>query len=167
MKINRAASTLKTDAFQTSDRETTRGIVVAYTDTIADPRIDAEFLDWTDASRAYLGCTYHFVVRVDGTAEIGRSPRTISSRIKKTLQHDHILIGVVGGRDEEGNRVTTITDAQRNTVELLMQKISDALQVPLEVTDHVENKRLRDEAAQAEHVEDELEQAMDAAEQAG
>lgn len=164
MKINRATHTLKTDAFSTRDRETTRGIVVAYTDTIADPRIDAQFLDEFDSRKAYLGATYHFVVKVDGTVEIGRKPSTISSRIKKVLQPDHILIGVVGGRDEDGNRVTTITDAQRNTVELLMQRISDALQVPLEVTDYVENKRLRDEAAQAEVIEEELEEAMDLAE---
>lgn len=140
---------------------------MAYTDHVPDPRIDAQFLDEFDSRKAYLGCTYHFVVKVDGTAEIGRKPSTISSRIKKNLQHDHILIGVVGGRDEEGNRVSTITPAQRNTVELLMQKIAEALQVPLTVTDYVENKRLRDEAIQADQVEEELEEAMDLAEQAG
>lgn len=164
MKITRATNLLRVDLFATRERDQTTDVVVSYTDTIPDPRIDADFLDYADARRNYFGATYHYVIKTSGQIEIARDPRTISSRVRKIDQPHSILIGVVGGRDEDGNRISTINPAQREAVEVLLQSLADSLQVPLGVTDYIESQQLRDQAEADAKADDDLEAAMDAAE---
>lgn len=136
-RVSRATSTLRTNLFKTSEREQTTRIVLNYTSHVPDPRIDAQYIDHSDARRSYLGITHHYLVKTTGDIEIGRSPLTKSPRTRQRRLHNTaIFIGVVGGLDPEtGYRANTITDEQDASVEWLMQSISDSLGVPLEVTD--------------------------------
>jgi len=55
------------------------------------------------------------------------------------MHREAIFIGVVGGLEPtEGNRVATITNAQNEAVEWLVQELADTLGVPLEITDQIE-----------------------------
>lgn len=110
--------------------------MVRYSNTVNDPRIDAVALDTFDASRGYFGCASHFVIRTDGRVEIGRGPRTISSLPKLALRHDHIVVTIVGGLDAASEFEANDTEAQEQALESLLQAIADALNVPLEITDH-------------------------------
>ena len=166
MNVIPATSLLRSDLFETRDRVTTTDVCVAYTDTTADPRIDAAYLDYTDAKRRYLGLTFHYIIKVDGSVEIGRNPSAISSRLPRQDQPTAILIGVVGGRDAAGKRITTVTDAQRDSVEALLQALADALQVSLGVTDYVADKQERDALIQQEEADEALEEILDLAESA-
>jgi hypothetical protein len=161
MKISRSSAILRTEYFDTLHRDSTTGLTVAYTDHFPDDRIDAAVIDHTDAQRSYFGCTYHYIVRTTGAVEIGRDPRTLTPRGNSNLAATNILIGVVGGRNESGKRVTTITPRQREAIEALMQSISDALQVPLEVTDYVHDKALRDEQIAQEKALDNVGDRLD------
>lgn len=157
MKITRATTLLRTALFATRERTETTDVVISYTDTVPDPRIDAAFMDWFDARKYYLGAAFHYIVKTDGTVEIARNPRTISSRVNRQDQGHSIIIGLVGGRDEDGLRVTTINPAQREAVEELLQGLADTLQVPLGVTDYIQQKQLRDQAIMAEQADENLE----------
>lgn len=136
-RVSRATSTLRTNLFKTSEREQTTRIVLNYTSHVPDARIDAHYIDHSDACRSYLGITHHYLVKTTGAIEIGRDPLTKSPRTRQRRLHNSaIFIGVVGGLDPEtGYRANTITDEQDASVECLMQAISDSLSVPLEVTD--------------------------------
>ena len=134
---------------------------MAYTDHLPDERIDAHAVDYTDASLGFFGCTYHYLIKPSGVIEIGRDPRTHTSRGSPAHCALNILIGVVGGRNEEGERVSTITSAQREAAEELMQALANVLQVPLELTDAVENRALRELRLKEERAEIKMEERLD------
>lgn len=141
MQVHRASSTLRTELFTNLDRDITNKLLVGYTNHVPDPRIDADFVDYTDASRGFFGCSHHYVIGTRGRIEVGRDPRTCSTNTKQRRMHrEAIHIGVVGGlATETGYRVATITDAQNEAVEWLIQAIADTLVVPLELTDNLEH----------------------------
>lgn len=172
MQVRRASSPLRTELFPPLHREVTRSFSIAYTGTAPDPRIDAAALDEFDAADGYFGCSFHYVVKLDGVIEIGRDPRTRTSRTRNHFaKTEAIHIGVVGGYDQKtGRRMASTTVEQENSVEELMQAIADALRVPLEVHDSRENWTRREERdamiAEAEQVEEERMDRRDAIPQA-
>lgn len=141
MQVHRASSTLRPELFTTLDRDLTNKLVIGYTNHVPDPRIDAAFIDYIDASRGYFGCAWHYVVGTKGRIEIGRDPRTRSSNTNQRRMHrEAIHIGLVGGlATDTGYRVATVTEAQNEAVEWLIQAIADTLGVPLELTDNTEH----------------------------
>lgn len=161
MQVRRASSPLRTELLPTVPRAVTRSLSVAYTGTTPDPRIDASALDEFDAAGGYFGCSFHYVVRIDGIVEIGRDPRTRTSRTRNHFaKTEAIHIGVVGGYDPKtGRRIASTTVDQENAIEELMQAIADTLRVPLEVHDARENWTRREEReamiAEAEQAEEE------------
>jgi len=168
MIIRPAACRLRTDAFSTREREVTTGINFSYTNTIADSRIDAAAMDCEDCCKGYFGVSFHYVILIDGSVEIGRNPRTISSRGRSPLRRlDTLFVGVVGGLNfETGKREDTITEAQREAVANLEQAIADILQTPLDVIDFTVEWRGRvkiDEAEEAKEAA--FEEALDRVEQ--
>ena len=140
-QVHRPAASLRTALFPTAPRETTSKILVSYTNQVPDVRIDAQAVDMADASRAYFGCIYHYVIGTSGRIEVGRDPRTCSPKTRQKRFHKQALfIGVVGGLSADtGRRISTITDAQNEAVEWLMQALADTLGVELEVIDHTEH----------------------------
>lgn len=141
-RITPAVSLLRTDLFRTMLRESTKGVYVTYTNTPADPRIDAVALDHLDACSGHLGCTYHYVVRTSGQIEIARNPLTIAARPRNQVTRlDHIVVGVVGGRSSEEEKnyelLDTVNEDQLDALEWLYQSLADALQVELEIDDRV------------------------------
>ncbi len=126
--------------------------------------MDAAALDYFDACKGFLSVSYHYVVPTSGRIEIGRSPQTRTSRGSYFQRQNEIWIGVVGGRDEEGNRVSTETPEQRDAVEELIQAVADCLQTSLVVTDYVADKTLRDQLATQEEADIQREAELDASE---
>lgn len=164
LKIRPAACRLRIDAFPTVERTETAALNIAYTNTIADDRIDAAAMDYLDACKSYLGCTFHFVILLDGMVEIGRNPKTLSSRGRSAARrYDTIFIGVVGGLNcETGTREDTMTDAQRDAVAALEQAIADTLNKPLDVIDFTVGWTGRADADATEEAEEiALEEQLD------
>ena len=141
MQVHRAVGSLRTELFPVMYRERTDKVVLNYTGHVPDPRLDAQAIDLLDASRHYLGCTHHYIIGTSGRIEIGRDPLTRSPRTRtKRFHNQAIFVGVVGGlAAATGNRIATITDAQHEAVEWLLQALADTLNVALEVADHIEN----------------------------
>jgi len=168
MIIRPAACRLRTDAFSTREREVTTGINFSYTNTIADSRIDAAAMDHEDCCKGYFGVSFHYVILIDGSVEIGRNPRTISSRGRSPLRRlETLFVGVVGGLNfETGKREDTITEAQRSSIAELEQAIADTLNTPLDVIDFTVDWKGRAKSDQAEEAKEaELEEQLDRTEQ--
>lgn len=168
LKVRPAACPLRTDLFPTRLRAATDNLNISYTGTIPDDRIDAAATDYFDAGKSYLGITFHYIIMTDGTVEIGRDPRTLSSRGRSVAHRlDTIFIGVVGGLAfDDGKRLDTITEAQRETIAHLEQAIADALGKPLDVIDHtIEWTRRAEVDAVNEAKEAAFEAALDRAEE--
>ena len=132
-------------------------ISIAYTHTLPDQRIDAIAVDTFAATRGYFGAQFHYVVKIDGVVEIARDPRSRVASHRLALTGDTIFIGVVGGRNEDGERIASQSDAQRTAVAELTQALADCLQKPLDVDDltvdhdasvHRREERLSEEQTQ-------------------
>lgn len=139
-------------------RKITKGIYVTHLSVPSDPRMDITDLDLIHVRRRYFGCNVHYLIKEDGTIELGRHPMTISTFGPRRHNHSHIVVGVVGGRDRDtGKRAYGCTDAQRNALETLYQALSNALQVPLEIEEWIEKEDtevIAEEAAAAQLEED-------------
>ncbi len=138
LDIRRAPTRLRTDYFKTRTRDLSEitGVLIKFAPTIPDPRIDAAFFDAVLPRKGYFGVPYHYVCKMDGTVQVARDPLTVSTVGHRIHVPHNLTIGVVGGLDEEtGDRVDTMTDAQRGAVEELLQRLADYLGRPLEVTD--------------------------------
>lgn len=139
-RVTRATSVLRTEFFATSERERTNKLVLNYTSHVPDPRIDAHYVDFSDAMKSYFGITFHYLIKTNGDIEVGRDPKTCSagSRMKR-FQKGAIFVGIVGGLSADtGYRKDTITDEQEVSLEWLMQSISNSLDAELEVSDYIE-----------------------------
>ena len=138
MIVRPAACLLRTDMFPTLERDTTTSITISYTHTIADSRIDAAAMDAIDARKHFFGCSFHYVIMVDGTIEIGRNPKTLSARGRSSAyRHSTVYVGVVGGlHHDTGKRLDTMTEAQREALADLEQGIANVLQKHLHIMDH-------------------------------
>lgn len=136
MIIQTPAATLRTDLFKTKRRDSTDRILVRYTRTEADPRIDAEYLDMASSARGYLGIPFHYLILVSGTVEIGRNPNVIAAYGRKIDTQHQIVVGVVGGLNSDGGQIATMDAGQSEALEELLQGLADAFGVPLEVTDN-------------------------------
>lgn len=166
LDIRRAPTRLRTDYFKTRTRDLSEitDVLIKYGPTIPDPRIDANFFDAVLPSKGYFGVPFHYVVKMDSTVEVARDPLTTSTVGHRIHVPHNLTIGVVGGLDEEtGARIDTLTDAQREAIEELLQRLADFLCKPLEVTDltagwaqgsnTAQSKLDAQEAAEAAHEE--------------
>ena len=139
-QVKRAVFTLRTELFPTMHREITNKIVLSYTGHVPDNRVDAQFVEYTDCTKGYFGCSFHYVITTEGIIEVGRDPRTRSSRTRMRRMHKSaIFIGVVGGLAlDTGYRTNTTTPEQDVSVEWLVQELADTLGESLELTDYIE-----------------------------
>lgn len=141
LEIRRAASPLRTELFTSQLRDETDSISVQYSGTAADPRIDAAALDYFDAKRGFFGASFHYVIKIDGTIEVARNPRSRTARTRNYAARSRAIhVAVVGGYNAEtGRRLHTTTNAQEAALEALYQLLADTLGVPLTIYDGREN----------------------------
>ena len=105
-------------------------IVIHYTATPAGRDVTAAEIDGWHRARGWAGIGYHFVVRLDGTIERGRSVGAAGAHARG---HNATTIGVcyVGG----GTGQDTRTPAQRRALRLLVGGLRDVFG-PLGVAGH-------------------------------
>ncbi len=126
---------LRSDIFPTCPRPRTEGILIRYSFTQSDPQIDARALDELDCGKHYLGCVSQFIVRTGGTIETGRQFHRISSFALHGLAEDHLVVTIVGGLDEDGNRRANDTAQQELALAGLIDHLNDHFEKALSITD--------------------------------
>jgi N-acetyl-anhydromuramyl-L-alanine amidase AmpD len=93
-------------------RKVTNYLVVHCSATKPSQDIGVEDIrEWHIKQRHWIDCGYHYVVKRDGTVEMGRPTWAIGSHVE---DHNFESVGIclVGGLDEQGQAASTFTDRQ-------------------------------------------------------
>jgi N-acetyl-anhydromuramyl-L-alanine amidase AmpD len=82
----------------------------------------AQIDSWHRQRGFHLGIGYHYVIRRDGTLEMGRTEYMVGAHCKNHNQHS---IGVCyeGGLDIRGDPADTRTEAQKRTMRQLVDEL--------------------------------------------
>ncbi len=117
---------LRTDLFKTRNRASTRFIAVRDTRTHANKiaSTDAYSLDQQHCLEGRFGIGFHFLVLADGAVQLCRHIDTCG-RHSKPIDDVSVSIGVVGGKDEDGQIVDTRTAEQRAAIDDLIGFLSE------------------------------------------
>lgn len=114
-------------------------IIIHSTRTLPDPTIDAEALTGWDRERGRRGCSYHYIVKVDGTVERGRA---ISQPGAHCHGHNAHSIGIVyvGGAAEDGSGADTRTRAQKESLLQLTARLVKMYRCQVHGSDEYQNQ---------------------------
>lgn len=85
-------------------RKQTNFIVIHCAATKPSMDIDAKTIDHWHRSRGFLKIGYHFVIKRDGTVEIGRELEEVGAHVK-SMNRESIGICMVGGVTQEDHKV--------------------------------------------------------------
>lgn len=96
-----------------------RRIILHCSDTKADPFLDVETVRrWHVNGNGWRDVGYHFVIKVDGTIEVGRP---LSMKGAHTKGHnDSIGVCYIGGKSNQGHPKDTMTPQQEVAFENLV-----------------------------------------------
>jgi N-acetylmuramoyl-L-alanine amidase len=83
---------------------------------------NAKDIDRWHRERGWSGIGYHYVIKLDGTIEVGRDIIKIGSHCKG-YNKDSIGICYIGGLDKEGNPKDTRTIQQKASMSLLIERL--------------------------------------------
>lgn len=79
-------------------------------------------IDIWHRARGWKGCGYHYVIRRDGTIEIGRQLPEVGAHCQYYNRHS-IGICYEGGLDVDGHPADTRTEAQRRAMRTLLEEL--------------------------------------------
>lgn len=114
---------LRTDLFKTVERAETRFIAIRDTLTKPDPEIDVKVMDTLHCRRGSLGVGYHFLIIMGGDIQLGRDIERTGSH-SRDYDNNSVAIGIVGGTDDEGERMNTRTSEQLEALDDLVEFLS-------------------------------------------
>lgn len=103
-------------------RKSTTGIGIHCTATREGQDINALVVDGWHEAKKWAGIGYHYLIQLDGTIEAGRPEAAVGSHIQG---HNSHLIGIVyvGGLDKAGKPKDTRTQAQKDSMKLLVRSL--------------------------------------------
>ena len=79
-------------------------------------------IDRWHRAKGWKSCGYHYVVRRDGTVELGRPMEEVGAHCRNRNRHS-IGICYEGGLDAEGRPADTRTEAQKKALRELLQQL--------------------------------------------
>lgn len=85
--------------------------------------IGAEEIDRWHKKRGWSGIGYHFVIRLDGTIELGRPLNSPGAHVKG-FNDESWGICLVGGVDEDGNAENNYRPVQMQSLNLLLRTLT-------------------------------------------
>lgn len=94
-------------------------IIVHCTDTPFGKDFSAEDVDHWHKEKGWRKIGYHYLIRLDGRIEKGRSESEVGAHCLGQNLHS-IGVCYVGGRDKNGNFADTRTDAQKESMNILL-----------------------------------------------
>jgi N-acetylmuramoyl-L-alanine amidase len=97
-------------------------IIIHCTATPAGRDVTAKDVDLWHRQRGFKCIGYHYLVRLDGSVEVGRAETDVGAHC---LGHNRYSIGVayVGGIGSDGKACDTRTDSQRQSLLTLLQDL--------------------------------------------
>ncbi len=106
-----------------ADRKRTNLIVIHCADTYPDMDIGRKEIDQWHRKKAWLMIGYHYVIRRDGTVEVGRPPNAPGAH---AYGYNDVSVGIcmVGGKSRETDGPeNNFTDAQWEALEVLCSQV--------------------------------------------
>lgn len=97
-------------------------IVLHCSDTKAGKNFKLADIDRWHKARGWAGCGYHYVIRLDGTIEVGR-PHNVQGAHCLPLNPQSLGICYIGGQDADGNHADTRTPQQRYALCVLLGQL--------------------------------------------
>ena len=79
-------------------------------------------IDRWHRAKGWKSCSYHYVVRRDGTVEVGRPVEEVGAHCLNRNRHS-IGICYEGGLDADGNPADTRTEAQKRALRELLERL--------------------------------------------
>lgn len=104
------------------NRESTRYIVVDFTNTTTVTSIPVTKIDFLDRQAGYFGCRYHYVIQRDGTIQSGR-PLEKQSPLSRVANDSSICVALVGGLSQRGHPTDNTTPAQKEALLNLCREV--------------------------------------------
>lgn len=97
-------------------------IIIHCSATTEGKDFTVEDIDRWHRQRGFSGVGYHFIIRLDGSIQAGRSKRQIGAHCKG---HNTISIGIcyVGGLSTDGKPKDTRTAAQKASLRALVEQL--------------------------------------------
>lgn len=142
LRIQHPSGATRSSLFPTLPRPETTHVCIRFLHCPADDRIDIRASDNHDAIKGFFGASHHYLIKTDGTVQIGRGPKTVSTVISPQYRECTLVIGVVGGVDgKDGKPAYTLSEVQNEAINELLQDLADALGTELEVVDKTESTR--------------------------
>jgi len=97
-------------------------IVVHCSATKSSLDIGYDEIDQMHKDRGWRKCGYHFIIRLDGTIEIGRNLNEQGAHVGGVgHNHDSWGICLIGGLNEDGEPTDTFNTAQRFSLEKIIR----------------------------------------------
>ncbi len=97
-------------------------IIIHCTATPAGRDVSAKDVDRWHRQRGFSSIGYHYLIRLDGTLEVGRPVEKAGAHCKGFNSHS-IGIAYVGGLDRHGRPADTRTRAQRGALRTLVSAL--------------------------------------------
>ena len=97
-------------------------IVVHCTATKSWMDVRADDVDRWHRQRGFLGIGYHFLITLDGDIEVGRPLAQVGAHCRGHNAHS-VGVAYVGGLDAKGRAADTRTDAQKQALTALLQRL--------------------------------------------
>lgn len=111
---------LRTELFKTLERAETRFICVRDTLTKPAEKMDVRRMDAIHCRQGRLGIGWHFLVQLNGTIQLGRDINTVGSH-SRNFDTLSVALGVVGGVDENGDKLFTRNQEQIEAIDDLIK----------------------------------------------
>ena len=97
-------------------------IVVHCSATLPKPTLGARDINSWHAQKGWMGIGYHYVIRADGTIEMGREEQMRGAHAEQVNDRS-IGICMIGGVDEKGKPANNFTPAQFDSLAVLIADI--------------------------------------------
>jgi N-acetylmuramoyl-L-alanine amidase len=100
-------------------RNKTDFIIIHCAATKPSMDIGVKEIDQWHRRRGWLGCGYHYVIRRDGTIEVGRNWNEVGAHVRK-FNNTSIGICLIGGMEEDTDEAdVNYTPSQMDTLDVL------------------------------------------------
>lgn len=103
-------------------RKATNYIVVHTTATPEGKDFTRADIDRMHRQRGFTGIGYHYLIRLDGTVEVGRPENTVGAHVAGH-NHNSVSLSYVGGVDAKGRSKDTRTPAQTAAMIKLIREL--------------------------------------------
>lgn len=104
-------------------RKSTDLIVIHCTVTPEGKDLSAKDIDKMHRKQGLNGVGFHFIVRLNGTVELGRPVQAVGAHVQG-LNGTSIGIAYVGGTDKEGRAKDTRTEPQKVALRAIVERVA-------------------------------------------